>query len=78
MAARQLQNEFTMSRLCDKDIIFTETDRRIQNVALGLYYIYVGIHDSLLKVEVNFNWTQRIGLVNLSTWRRRKFQIQVI
>ena len=32
MAAQQLQNEFTMSRLYDKDITctFTETDRRIE------------------------------------------------
>ena len=31
MAAQQLQNEFTMSRPCDKDIMFTEADKRIES-----------------------------------------------
>ena len=31
MTAHQVQNEFTMSRPCDKDIMITEADKRIES-----------------------------------------------
>ena len=58
MAAQQLQNEFTMSWPCDKDICSQKQIRGLK-VVLDLYLhlsVYVGTHDSLHQVEL----TQRI------------------